>query len=185
MNPQIRAALAMHDFFFENLKLNYAVIGGIALQFWGEPRFTHDLDLTVEDRLNLRELVTATTQAFGSRVPDPYRFARQHRMLLLSVEGVPVDVALALHGYEESLFRRSCPLEVEPGRHIRICSAEDLVIHKAISPRPQDLADLEGVIYRQRGRLDVRYVRSWLRKFSRALDNPEILAHFEQAWRTR
>ena len=185
MNRQIRAALAMHEFFFENLKLNYAVIGGIALQFWGEPRFTHDLDLSVEDRLNLRDLVTITTQTFGSRVPDPYRFARQHRMLLLSVEGVPVDVALALHGYEESLFRRSCPLEVEPGRHIRICSAEDLIIHKALSPRPQDLADLEGVIYRQRAGLDVRYIRSWLRKFSSALDNPEILARFEQAWRTR
>ena len=35
MNPQIKTALIMHDFFVEDLKLEYAIIGGIALQFWG------------------------------------------------------------------------------------------------------------------------------------------------------
>ncbi|MCJ7513577.1 MAG: nucleotidyltransferase [Anaerolineales bacterium] len=185
MNRQLNAALAMHDFFFENLKLNYTVIGGIALQFWGEPRFTLDLDLTVEDRLDLGDLVKMTTEAFGSRVSDPYQFARQHRILLLSVEDVNVDIALALQGYEESLFERSQTYEVEPGKSIHICSAEDLIIHKALAGRSQDLADIEGVIYRQRDLLDVRYIRSWLRKFSSALDNPELLAHFEQAFANR
>ena len=185
MNRQIRAALVMHDFLFENLKLNYAVIGGIALQFWGEPRFTHDLDLTVEDRLDLAELVKTTTEAFGSRVSDPYQFAKDTRMLLLNVEDVDVDVALALRGYEAVLFERSQPYEVEPGRQIRICSAEDLIIHKALAGRAQDLADVEGVIYRQADGLDVRYIRSWLREFSSGLDDPEILERFEQAYASR
>jgi hypothetical protein len=185
MNRQIRAALAMHNFLSENLKLNYAVIGGIALQFWGEPRFTHDLDITVEDRLDLKKLVKATTDAFGSRVSDPYRFAKDTRMLLLKVEDVDVDIALALRGYEESLFDRSQPYEVDPGKHIYICSAEDLIIHKALAGRPQDLADIEGVIYRQGDALDVRYIRSWLREFSSALGDPEILERFEHAFASR
>ena len=181
MNRQIQAALAMHDFFFEQLNLNYAVIGGIALQFWGEPRFTHDLDLTVQDKLDLAELVRAVTEAFGSRVSDPYQFARDTRMLLLNVEDVDVDVAIALRGYEEALFERSQPYEVEPGKHIRICSAEDLIIHKALAGRPQDLADIQSVIYRQ-GDLDVEYIRSWLGEFSSALGDSGIIERFEQAF---
>lgn len=183
MNPQIKAALAMHDFFFENLKLNYAVIGGIALQFWGEPRFTHDLDITVQDQLDLAELVKRTTDTFGSRVSDPYAFAKETRMLLLNVEDVDVDVALALRGYEDSLFERAQSYEVEPGRRLNICSAEDLIIHKALAGRPQDLADIQGVIDRQGDRLDVRYIRSWLGQFSKALDDAEILERFERSFR--
>ena len=146
MNPQIEAALALHTFFLESLELNYAVIGGIALQFWGEPRFTHDLDITVEDRLELSELVQRVTERFGSRVSDPYKFVRDTRMLLLHVEGVDVDVALALRGYEDSLFERVREIEIEPGKRLRIASAEDLIIHKSLAGRPQDLHDIEGVI---------------------------------------
>lgn len=181
MNPQIRAALAMHEFFFENLKLNYAVIGGIALQFWGEPRFTHDLDITVQDRLDLAELVKRTTDTFGSRVPDPFAFARETRMLLLNVEDVDVDVAIALRGYEDSLFERAQSYEVEPGKQLKICSAEDLIIHKALAGRPQDLADIQGVIDRQGDGLDARYIRSWLGQFSKALAQTDILDRFERA----
>lgn len=185
MNPQLKAALAMHDFFFANLKLNYAVIGGIALQFWGDPRFTRAIDLTVQDRLELADLVRRTTEAFGSRVSDPYAFARETRMLLLNVEEVDVDVAIALRGYEDSLFQKVHPYEVEPGKRVHICSAEDLIIQKALAGRPQDLSDIQGVIYRQGDGLEVRYVRSWLRKFSEALQDPEILARFERAYANR
>ena len=182
MNPQIEAALALHTFFLESLELNYAVIGGIALQFWGEPRFTHDLDITVEDRLELSELVQRVTERFGSRVSDPYKFVRDTRMLLLHVEGVDVDVALALRGYEDSLFERVREIEIEPGKRLRIASAEDLIIHKSLAGRPQDLHDIEGVIIRQGEQLDARYIRSWLRRFAEALDESEILDRFERAY---
>lgn len=185
MNPQIKAALAVHEFFSVRLKLDYAVIGGIALQFWGEPRFTHDLDVTVQDRLELPELVRLTTDVFDSRVPDPHKFARDTRMLLLRVSGVDVDVAVALRGYEDSLFARVRPIEVEPGKRLNICSAEDLIIHKALAGRPQDLADVQSVIQRQGKKLDVRYIRRWLAEFSRGLDDPVILERFRQIWAKR
>lgn len=185
MNPQIEAALALHEFFSERLKLKYAVIGGIALQFWGEPRFTHDLDVTVQDKLDLAELVTLATRTFPSRVADPHAFARDTRMLLLTVADVDVDIAVALRGYEDSLFARARSIELEPGKRISICSAEDLIIHKALSGRPQDLADVQSIIQRQGSKLDVRYVRRWLREFSRGLDDPVILERFRQIWAKR
>ena len=185
MNPQMEAALAVHEFFLNRLKLNYAVMGGIALQFWGEPRFTHDLDVTVEDRLDLPELVRLTTDAFGSRVPDPQTFARETRMLLVRVAEVDVDIAVALRGYEDSLFARTRSIEVERGRRLNICSAEDLIIHKALAGRPQDLADVQSVIQRQGKKLDVGYIRRWLGQFSRGLDDPAILERFRRLWAGR
>ena len=182
MNSQIHAGLVMHDFFFEDHKLNYVIIGGIALQFWGEPRFSHDVDIIVQDKLDLDDLVKVTTEAFGSRAPDPYQFVKATRMILLNVENVDVNVAIALRSYEELLFERSQSFGVERGRELFICSAEDLIMHKALAGRPQDLADIQSIVYRQGDNLEVRYIRSWLTDFSNALADDLILDRFEQAW---
>jgi len=185
VNPQIMAALIMHDFFFEAHKVEYAVIGGIALQFWGEPRFTRDVDITVENRMGLPELLKVTTEAFGSRVPDPLKFAEATRMILLQIEKVDVDIALAFPGYEEHLFRNVTAFEVEQGRELRICSAEDLIIHKAVAGRPQDLADIKSIVYRQGDNLEVKYIRRWLREFADALSDRTIPDRFNRAWQSR
>jgi len=73
--------------------------------------------------------------------------------------------------------------EVGPGQSVRVCSAEDLVIHKSVAGRPQDLRDIEGIIYRQGDRLDAGYIRSWLRQFGEILEAPEVEGRFEQIWR--
>jgi len=79
----------------------------------------------------------------------------------------------------ESSLRRYA----NPRRRVRFCTAEDLVIHKAVAGRGIDLDDIQGVITRQRDRLDARYIRRWLREFSAMLESPEVLERFEAAWR--
>jgi hypothetical protein len=64
-----------------------------------------------------------------------------------------------------------------------LCSAEDLIIHKAVAGRPQDIRDIEGIVYRQRDKLEVTYIRQWLREFAEILYKPEIIEIFEQPWR--
>jgi hypothetical protein len=46
MNPQLDAAWELGQF-LDRHGVSYAIIGGIAVQRWGEPRFTRDLDLSV------------------------------------------------------------------------------------------------------------------------------------------
>ena len=65
---------------------------------------------------------------------------------------------------------------------IRICSTEDLIIHKAIAGRPQDLSDIESIIMRQRKKLDVKYIRKWLGEFSQLLEAEEVTDRFERPW---
>lgn len=58
----------------------------------------------------------------------------------------------------------------------------DLIIHKAIAGRPQDVRDVEGIVYRQRNGLDAAYIRYWPQAFADLLDNPEITQRFESPW---
>ena len=56
--------------------------------------------------------------------------------------------------------------------------------YRAISNRSQDWIDIEGVLIRQRGKLDDAYIRDWLSQFAEALENPEILTRFNQLHET-
>lgn len=82
-------------------------------------------------------------------------------------------------------MQRAQSFKPAPRKIIRVCSAEDLIIHKAVAGRPQDLSDLQSVIYRNAEKLDLTYIRSWLKEFSLILEADEVLQHFEKAWENR
>ena len=103
-------------------------------------------------------------------------------ILVTASNGVEVDISLALLGYEDEMFNRAISYELEAGKNIRLCSPEDLIIHKAVAGRPQDIIDIQGIIYRQGNKLDLSYIRNWLSQFADILENPDIQAHFEDAW---
>lgn len=179
----LEAAWEFHEFLTAH-EIPYVIIGGLAVQYWGQPRLTVDVDLTVlippED---IADFVQMIVKHFDSRVPDPVGFARQARMILIRASnGGEVDISLALPGYEDELLPHAVEWQLEPGKRVSLCSAEDLIIHKAVAGRPQDLADIEGVVYRQGDRLDVQYIRRWLRKFAAVLENPELVERFESPW---
>jgi predicted nucleotidyltransferase len=185
VNPQREAAWELQQFLSE-LGVPYAIIGGLAVQFWGQPRLTDDVDLTISVPIEDAEgVVRLLVERFVSRCSDPVGFARRTRVVLIHASnGCPVDISLALPGYEDEVMCRAVNYEIEPGKVVRLCSAEDLIIHKAVAGRPQDVADIEGVIYRQEDALDVSYIRLWLRELAALLEDPERIELFEKPWRT-
>jgi predicted nucleotidyltransferase len=122
--------------------------------------------------------------AFPTRIPDAAAFARRNRLLLLRTSNaVPVDVSLGLPGYDQEMLQQAQLFPLDANHQVRVCSAEGLIIHKALAGRANDLKDLEMVVAGQRARLDTAYVRRWLTFFSDALAAPDPLDHFEAAWR--
>lgn len=70
MNQREQAAWEVHEF-LTKLGVPYAFIGGTAVQFWGEPRFTADLDLTVATPLeNPTAFIEQITARFEPRLDD-------------------------------------------------------------------------------------------------------------------
>lgn len=178
------AAREVHQILAE-LQVPYALIGGLAVQYWGEARFTKDIDLTVIVPIEHEEaFLRALCERLPPRREDALDFAQRHRIYLAKTKnGFPVDVSLGLPGYEEEMAARAVDYTTKAGDMIRVCSAEDLIIHKAIAGRPQDLRDIEGVIIRRASSLDLEYIRNWLAVFGGWLETDDVINRFEEAWR--
>ena len=183
MNRQFETAWQLHVFLSAR-DIPYAIIGGIAVQRWGQPRLTRDVDLTIllspgSEEAILRDIV----EVFPPRIKDAVAFAVEHRVLPVEVRGgSEADIGLGLPGYEEHVVARAVAYDLGDGREVRLCSAEDLIIHKALAGRPQDLLDIEGVVARQGLNLDTRYVRRWLEELARTAEDPEVIARFDRTW---
>jgi hypothetical protein len=132
------------------------VIGGLAVQRWGEPRQTRDVDLTLLTGLGGEEhFIDPLLAAYAPRLPDARQLALDRRVLLVeTASGIPLDISLGGLPYEARVVERSTAWEVEPGVTLTTCSAEDLLVLKAFASRAQDWLDVEGVIVRQGQRLD-------------------------------
>ncbi|MCI0476792.1 MAG: nucleotidyltransferase [Anaerolineales bacterium] len=182
-NRLLQAAWELHQFFTER-EIPYAIIGGMAVQHWGEPRVTLDIDLTVMFPHGIAEFVALVSTRFQIRSADPVDFARQTRVVLIqTANAVAVDISLGVPGYEDQVMQRAAEYEIARGKRIRLCSAEDLIIHKAVAGRDKDLADLTRIVQKQSDKLDAAYIRHWLGIFADLLANDEIVARFERAWR--
>ncbi len=156
---------------------SFCFIGGLVLQHWGEQRLTRDVDATLLTGFgNERSYTEPLLSRFAGRRPDAGAFALQHRVLLLkTASGIPLNIALGGLRFEAEAVTRSRVVAFSSGLALRICSAEDLVIMKAFADRPRDWVDLEGILVRERGRLDWEYIDRQLRPLAEAKDAPGIV----------
>ncbi len=181
LGPVFDAALAAQSV-CEELDLKFCVIGGVALQRWGEPRFTADADLSVLVEPGQEDVVTgALLGRLQARVDNPLDFARRTRVVLLkSIDEVGIDIVLAGLAYEAAVIERSSRWEIDEGTTLRTCSAEDLLVMKAFAARDKDWADVTSVLERQGSRLDLDFVREELEPLAIAKEEPEILKQLER-----
>lgn len=97
--------------------------------------------------------------------------------------GVDLDLSLGAMPFEREVIERSQRIDAG-GLQISLATPEDLIIMKALARRPQDIADIAGIIEVQPS-LDVDRIRRWVREFSAVLEMPEILDDLEELLRRR
>ena len=164
MNEIVRAAAELQAVCVDQ-NWKFCFIGGLALQRWGEPRETVDVDLTLLTGFGgEQQFINVLLKHFDGRIPGADQFALKNRVLLLkSTTGVGLDIALGALPFEELAVQRSSLFEYPPGVSLRTCSAEDLIVMKSFAGRGQDWVDVERVIVRQTGNLDWFYIDRQLR----------------------
>lgn len=169
--------------FLDKQGVPYAVLGGVAVQHWGEPRTTRDVDVVVMvPSQKMDDFLNAAVRRFRPRLPDALTFARRNHILLISTEDdIPVDISLGIPGYEEEVIRRAVPVSFSGLPSIRLLSAEDLLIHKSVAGRPRDVEDVERILVRQRLKVDLRYIRNWVRALAPAVEDHDVRDLFENA----
>ena len=174
MNPVFSAALEVQAW-LQTQRWRFCIIGGVAVQRWGQPRFTHDVDLTLLTGFGSEEgFIQKLVSHFAPRRPDAADFAVRHRVLLLqTTSGVPVDMALGGLPFEERCVERASAFALPEGHSLVTCSAEDLVVHKCFAGRDRDWADVETILNRQQGKLNLPLVFSELEPLLELKQEPD------------
>lgn len=158
-----------------------AVIGGLAVSAWGEPRLTRDANLKVLARRDERGRILQLLADFTPLHADPDEALQRNGVAFFQdPAGARIDVMLAETSFDETVIGRASLIELQPELVVRVCSAEDLIVYKSVSLRTQDRFDVEGIIRRQGDRLDDRYVEDWLRQFKQALDDSTLVAEYRR-----
>ncbi len=155
-------------------------VGGLALQIWGEPRLTTDIDLTVftdlqNETQKVERLLDLIESRFSSKEAAS-EFSKTARILLLkSSSGTEIDMMLGGLADMSSDLARSSIQRFTPEISLRVCSAETLICLKTVAGRLKDFADLETVLIKQTD-LDWEYIDQYLAEVAEYKDLTENTA---------
>ena len=165
-------------------KIPYMVIGGVANLFFGIPRTTLDIDITIRLRENAYErLFKDLKKQYRFRVKDPMSFVAETNVLPLEdFKGIRLDLIFAKLPYELQAIRRSKSIRVY-GEPVRICSPEDLIVHKIVSDRSRDREDVRGVISSHRSKLNRKYLDPIVQDLALSLAKPDMLKFYRSCFR--
>lgn len=151
LHPDFRDLLAE----FARAKVEYVLLGGYAVGYYGKPRATKDLDLLVSGSPENLERVANALAAFGApaTIVQSARTMREDEIVYLGTPPVRIDILCSASGIETG----AALLRAERARlddlEIQVIALSDLLANKRASGRPQDLADvalLERVNKKQR-----------------------------------
>lgn len=161
----------------------FCLIGGIAVQHWGEPRLTRDIDITVLTGFGAEsDYVDTILKSYRRRRPDAKEFALLNRVLLVESDSeIGLDISLGALPFEAQMIERSVTVEFLPDIELRICSAEDLIVLKAFAGRALDWQDVSSVIVRQgEESLDWDYIESNLEPLVTLKKEPQIMEQLRE-----
>ena len=152
------------------LSIDYMIVGSHASIYYGEPRFTQDVDVVVG-------LTASALPGFLEQFPgsDFYvsegaareALARRGQFNIIhGASGVKIDVFIGKDTeYDRLRFQRRQRLPLVPGREAYFARPEDVILYKLLYFREggsdQHLRDVAGMLAVSGADLDFDYVSQW------------------------
>ena len=130
----------------EARKVKYALVGGVAVAFYTEPRFTRDIDLLIDSEnfekvkgiLEKKGYFESATAWRFTRVPiEPHRFLK-----VTEEDEMMIDILIAASEEVRTVIQQDVEAESEEGS-VKIASRKDLIWLKRMRNSKQDQADIE------------------------------------------
>ena len=157
------------------------IIGGQAVLLYGEPRLTKDIDITLGVNIDrLDDLLAIVNGLSLTPLPEDVPSFVQKTMVLPVLErntGIRVDFIFSFTPYETQAIERARRV-ILAGQEVCFASPEDLILHKIFAGRPRDLEDVRILVLKN-PRIEVSYIRRWLREFDAAVQKKGFLDTFE------
>jgi hypothetical protein len=126
-------------------KVEYLLIGGYAVNYYGYPRATADLDVWLAMQPANAERMVAALKEFGFDLPDlsPELFLRPAQIIRLGVPPVRIEIATTISGVDFAECQARRVEDTFDGVPVHVIGLDDLKRNKQAAGRHQDLADLE------------------------------------------
>jgi hypothetical protein len=161
--------------FLNSEKYKYLIIGGIAAGTLGEPRITADVDIDIIiNKENIPDFLDkAKKTGFKVVKKKCLASAEQTGVFQIYLEDFHVDFIIASIDLEAVAFERAKAIKLY-GVKAFFPTPEDLILMKIIPGREKDLLDAKGVVIRNEGKLDIRYLKSWAMKLSDEAEDMRI-----------
>ncbi len=140
--------------FLDSHDFAYAIVGGIAVAIWGEPRATFDVDLMVATEAGDEERLLAAIRSEPAFLLEPQllpmppeiNIIRAHLLDKQAKDPtiILVDLLLLSAEFAASLRARRVAMAVA-GKIRWVSSPEDLIVLKLLSGRVKDIEDARGI----------------------------------------
>jgi hypothetical protein len=154
----------------EALGIEYMIAGSQASTYYGEPRFTQDVDIVAR-------LDAARVAALLERFPAPAFYASEEAAreavetrgqfnVIHPESGLKIDIFVAKDTpYDRLSLQRRHQLPLVPGRYAYFARAEDVILYKMLYYREGGsevhVRDILGMLKVSGGEIDPRYVAEW------------------------
>lgn len=126
-------------------KVEYIIVGGHAVIYYGYVRYTGDLDVWINNsNENANKMMNVIEEfGFGSIGLTKKDFMEKDSIIQLGYEPDRIDIITSVEGLNfGDCYPRAIETEYD-GEKIKLLSLEDLKINKKAAGRLQDLTDLE------------------------------------------
>ncbi|MFV1979802.1 MAG: hypothetical protein ACC655_01500 [Rhodothermia bacterium] len=126
-------------------EVEYLLIGGYAVGYYGYVRATADIDLWVPREHENAELLTSALVEFGFNVPElnAELFMKEGRIVRMGVPPMRIEIQTSISGVEfESCYDERVVVEWDD-LEVDVISLDRLIENKRAAGRLKDLTDLE------------------------------------------
>lgn len=162
-------------------KIPYMIIGGQAVLLYGTPRLTRDIDITLGIDTDKLLLIEKLCKKLGLKIlpKNPKNFARDTKVFPSEETKlkIRVDFIFSFTLYEQQAIKRAKEVLLD-GYSVKFASCEDLIIHKMFAGRAIDEEDVKNILIKNKGSINLKYIKRWLLEFSRIPDKKGLLRRF-------
>src|SRR5262245_24006140 len=126
---------------FNDERVRYLLVGAYAVAYHTEPRYTKDLDVWVEPRLQNAERVWRALKRFGAPLLkiEVAEFADSSTVYRIGKEPNRIDIASSISGVSFDRAWRNRARTTYGGLPLSVIGGFDLIRNKQAVGRPQDM----------------------------------------------
>ncbi|HEY2881321.1 MAG TPA: hypothetical protein VGJ15_02780 [Pirellulales bacterium] len=177
---------------FDRLDLRFAIGGALATNYWGVVRTTQDVDCLVAIPALKYEALAQELQQMGCELHGtngkllPATAAQLRvqandaKFIECFCDAVRIEFFVPVVPLQDEILRRAIKLPLG-NRTVPITTAEDMILLKMAFHRAKDIQDVRGILWVQRGKLDLNYIHNWSAQAHDLVTEQELRSLIEES----